>query len=111
MHGRVLVHLRQRSCAVCESQANPPLQNSQWATHLELAVQLGQTRGLFLLPGGRPLLLGGGGSGSGSAGAVESNGGTGSLNDGCVCGIRAGVGTRGAGAGVVSSSTVTGAGL
>ena len=109
MHGRVLVHLTQRSCAVCESQASPPLQNSQWATHLKLAVQLRQTRGLFLLPGGRPLLLGGGGSGSGSAGAVESSGGTGSLNDGCVCGVRAGLGTRGAG--VVSSATVTGAGL
>ena len=38
-------------------------------------MQFGQTRGLFLLPGGRPRPLGVGGSGAGSAGGAKSSGG------------------------------------
>ena len=56
---------------MCCVQTSPLLQLSQWATHLEDAVQFGQTRGLFLLPAGRPLLLGAGGSGGGSVGGAS----------------------------------------
>ena len=60
---------------MCKSHASLPLQSSQWATHLEDAVQFEQTQGLFLLPGGRPVFLGAGGSGTGSAGVANSYGG------------------------------------
>ena len=75
--------------------------------HLEDTVQLGQTRRLFLLPGGRPLRLGRGDSGTGSAGTVNSCVGGDSAGSCGACGFSAGdgLGTEGAGA---DSSTATG---
>ena len=87
-----------------ESHAGPLLQNSQWATQLEDAVQFGQTRGLFLLSGGPPLLLEENGSGAGSAGGDNSSVG-GILAEGCgACGSIAAVGSnaRGVGTGLLT---------
>ena len=61
------MHRGQRCLAVCNVQASPLLHVSQWTTHLVDAVQLGQTRGLYLLPSWRPHLRGGAGSETGSA--------------------------------------------
>ena len=71
------------------------------------AVQLEQTRGLFLPPGGRPLLLGGAGSETGFAGVDDSSVG-GTLTGGCSeCGSNAEV-DSGAGADPVAGVVKTG---
>ena len=65
--------------------------------HLRDAVQRGQTQGLFLLPGGRPLLLGAGGSGAGSVSSAVSSGIVGNLA-GIVGDLVEGCGAIGSGA-------------
>ena len=87
------------------------MQSSQWATHLEDAAEFGQTRGLFLLPGGRPLLLEGSGSGTGSAGGANSSGG-GKSSEGCgACGSGAGATGVGSNAGGTRTGSWTATGI
>ena len=90
------MHRGQHCWAVCNVPASLLLHASQWITHSEDAVQLGQTRGLFLLPSGRPHLRGGAGPGigseTGSAQTVGSSTGVTSVGGCNASGSSAGVG-------------------